>query len=186
MPRIRHAGQDQFRAEITHRLIAFLLFSAAGSVAAHPHVRLLYQVEPVLESGQVAALRVIWRVDPVTSMLVVRDIAAFAAENHRLPEYFTHLSDADQPLAFTVATPLRADIEEDGVALRFELRLPVPVVPERLGVRFFDATWYVALIAAQPVLAGAAPCSASFRTSLLATQGWGAQAVPTIAFACEP
>jgi ABC-type uncharacterized transport system substrate-binding protein len=148
-------------------------------------VRLLYQVEPVLESGQVTALHVIWRMDPMSSMLFARDIAAFAAENHRLPEYFTQLSDGDEPLAFTVATPLRAEIEEDGVALRFALRLAAPVDPERLGVRFFDASWYVALIAAQPVLAGAAPCSASFRSSLLATQGWGVQAVPTIAFACK-
>jgi ABC-type uncharacterized transport system substrate-binding protein len=168
------------------RVIAFLLFSVATSVAAHPHVRLFYQVEPVLESGQVAGLRVLWRMDRMTSMLVAPGIAAFATENHRLPEYFTHLSDADQPLRFTIAAPLRADIDEDGIALRFELRLAAPVAPERLGVRFFDASWYVALIAAQPVLAGSAPCSASFRTSLLATQGWGTQAVPTIAFACKP
>lgn len=174
------------------RVIAFLLFSIATSVAAHPHVRFLYQVEPVLESGQVAALRVIWRMDPMTSMLVSRDaegLAAFTAANQRLLAtvgYFAQLFDGDQPLGFTVATPLRADMEEDGIALRFELRLATPLAPERLSVRFFDASWYVALIAAQPVLAGDAPCSASFRTGLLPTQGWGAQAAPTIAFACQP
>ena len=168
------------------RVIAFLLFSIATSVAAHPHVQLFYQVEPVLDSGQVTGLRVLWRMDRMTSMLVAPRNAAFAAENRGLPEYFTYLSDAEQPVGFTIATPLRAEIDEDGVALRFELRLAAPVAPERLGVRFFDASWYVALIAAEPVLAGSAPCSASFRTSLLATHGWGAQAVPTIAFACKP
>ena len=184
------------------RVIAVLLFSVASSVAAHPHVRFLYQVEPVLHSGEVTSLRVLWRMDAMTSMQVARgidadrngaidadELAAFAAQNGRLlgaAGYFTHIYDRDEPLGFTVAAPLRADLEHDDIVLRFELRLAAPLAPERLGVRFFDATWYVALTAAQPVLAGNAPCSASFRTSLLATQGWGAQAVPTLGFACTP
>jgi ABC-type uncharacterized transport system substrate-binding protein len=182
-------------------LAVVVLFIMASVASAHPHVRFVYELEPILEAGRIAALRIAWRMDALTTMLVARgidanrngtvdadELEAFAAENRRLlaaSGYFVQLNEEEKPIEFSIATPLRAELGEGGITLRFELRF-TPVVPERLGVRFFDESWYVALSAAEPVLGGKAPCTASARTSLVATQGWGAQPVPTIAFTCNP
>jgi ABC-type uncharacterized transport system substrate-binding protein len=181
-------------------VLAAALVALAPGANAHPHVRFLYQIEPVLEAGWLVGLRVVWQMDLLTTMLVSRgidanrngsvdpeELDAFARENARLlaaSAYFLQLTQNDRALAFSIAGPLRAQLSDGRMTLSFEVRLASPAAPETLGVRFFDETWYVALSAADPVLAGAAPCTAVAQSNVLATHGWGEHAVPTIRLTC--
>jgi ABC-type uncharacterized transport system substrate-binding protein len=182
-------------------VLAVVLVALAPGASAHPHVRFAYQIEPVLEGGRLAALRVVWQMDPLTTMLVSRgidanrngsvdpeELDAFARENSRLlaaSAYFLQLTQNDRALAFSIAAPLHAQLSDGRMTLSFEVRLDSPAPAEAFALRFFDETWYVALTAADPVLVGTAPCTAVAQTRVLATQGWGAQAVPTIGLTCH-
>ncbi|HVL59531.1 MAG TPA: DUF1007 family protein [Burkholderiaceae bacterium] len=58
-------------------LAACVVLSAVAmppGASAHPHVRMQYQVDPQLEHGRVVGIRVVWTMDPMTSMLIARGI----------------------------------------------------------------------------------------------------------------
>ena len=181
-------------------ILAAALFALTPRAIAHPHVRFAYQLEPVLEAGRLAALRVVWEMDALTTLLVSRgidanrngsadpeELDAFARENDRLlapSAYFLQLTQNDRALAFSISSALRARLGDGRMTLSFEVRLDSPAGPEAVGVSFFDETWYVSLSAADPVLAGNQACIAASHMRVRATQGWGEQAVPAVSLTC--
>lgn len=181
-------------------LLACALLSASPG-EAHPHARFSYQLDPVLRDGEVVALRVRWMLDPLSSLLAMRgmdlnrngradpeELAAFARQNDQLvaaQAYFLSLSTQDQPqLGFRISQGLRAEIQAQRIQLHFEVALDQPQ-RDGLAVRFFDASWYVALNAEDPPVAAGHTCQGIADNQSLETQGWGTQSVPVVRLSCR-
>lgn len=194
---------DHFARAVARAALGVVLCALAGVAAAHPHVRFTYVVDPLLEGGRVAGLRVEWIMDPIASMLVLRsvdrnrdgifepdELAAFARGNQELlatNRYFVTLTRAGNDVEFELPPVLEARFVHQRVTLSFVVRLREPLPADStspLSVKFFDRTWYVALHAHEPVLAEGTPCAALTRAAQLATDGWGDQPVPQTEITC--
>jgi len=193
---------ERMRTLIALRLIATAIAVAVTSAQAHPHLRFTYRIAPLLEDALLTGLQVQWELDPIASMLVRRgadvngngeldadELESFAGGNHSLlaPRgYLLQIMREGDPQPFAVARALRARVQDGRVTLDFEVRLQSPVKPHSLSVSFFDSTWYVALNAAEPVLAGDTPCHALPRLAQWPTVGWGEQPMSVVDLACAP
>lgn len=167
-------------------LAAGVLLSPA--LRAHPHVQAEYRVEPLLKGGALTGLRIVWRLDAVSSMLARQSpsLDLYARQNQRLlaPQgYFLKITRGGDAVPFVLAAPLRARAVEDRVELSYEVTFDAP---DGLDIQLFDETWFVALRPAQAVLAADSPCRASTSVTVLATQGWGRQSVPVVRLQCGP
>jgi len=203
MMRRRPLGNlEEMRTLLALRLVATAIAAAGASAEAHPHLRFSFRIAPLLEETRLTGLQVQWELDPIASMLVRRgadvngngeldadELDAFARGNHSLlaPRgYLLQIMREGDPQPFAVSRALKARLQDGRVALDFEVRLQSPVEPHSLSVSFFDSTWYVALNAAEPVLAGDTPCHALPRLAQWTTVGWGEQPVSVVDLACAP
>jgi ABC-type uncharacterized transport system substrate-binding protein len=193
---------EEMRSLLALPLVVMAIAGAVASAEAHPHLRFSFRIEPLLEDTRVTGLQVQWELDPIASMLVRRsadlngngeldaeELDSFASGNHSLlaPRgYLLQIMRQGEPQPFTVSRALKARVQDGRVTLDFEVRLQSPVEPRSLSVSFFDSTWYVALNAAEPVLAGDTPCHALPRLAQWPTAGWGEQPVSVIDLACAP
>jgi len=179
---------------------AWLLALGFSEIAqAHPHVRFSYRLEPVRHDGALTALKVHWTLDAATTVMAYpgidinrngvldpEELEAFARQNDRLlapNQYFLHLNGAGEALPFVVSRTLDASFQAQRIRLSFEVRLARPT-REPVSVRLFDATWYVALTAEEPLLVSGDGCRADAQQEVVTTQGWGAQPVPVVRLVC--
>lgn len=143
-----------------------LAICVASNALAHPHVRVAYQVEPLVQSNGIRALQVNWQLDAMTSaqirdnidlnkngVLDPEELQAFAEGNFELmkPHQFFltveqgHLA---QPIPFEVHSYRAVDAGhgfQGGVHISFVADLPASSNHTNIKVRFFDPTWYMAI-----------------------------------------
>jgi ABC-type uncharacterized transport system substrate-binding protein len=192
-----------FARAIARVALGLILCAFAGAASAHPHVSFTYVIDPQLDAGRITGLRVDWIMDPIASFFVLRsvdrnqdgvfapdELAAFARGNQALlagNRYFLTLTRAGAPVEFALPSTLEARFADQRMVLSFEVRLrePLPADSAPIGVKFFDRTWYVALQAHDPVLAGGTPCGSREQVATLATEGWGEQSVQEVEITCD-
>ena len=182
----------------------------AGEAAAHPHLRFGYEVQPLVEGGQVQTLRVLWWVDELGSAQIREgvdlnrdgrldemELAAFARGNDFLLRPRGYLAEVvalaggepHEPLAMEIAEPLAAtDAGAAGIVLRFTLRFRDPPPSGAFAVRFFDPTWMLALDARAPsadsTAGSTSACTTTTERFTMQTIGWGVQEVQRLKFQC--
>ena len=137
------------------------------TVFAHPHVRVVYQVDPVFEQGSIRAMHINWQLDAMTSaqirenidlnkngVLDESELQAFADSNFELMkpnEFFLTLQRAQDatPVAFEVVNYNANDAGhgfQGGIHMTFTVQIKDESAHSGLKVKFFDPTWYMALL----------------------------------------
>ena len=148
------------------RIAVALSYLCASTVMAHPHVRVAYQVDPVLDASGIRSLQVNWQLDAMTSaqirenvdlnkngVLDPDELQAFADGNHDLmkpSQFYLSLEQVDNPtpVPFEVTNYRATDAGfgfQGGVHISFTVNLPASSPYSDLKVRFFDPTWYMAM-----------------------------------------
>ncbi|MEN9688527.1 MAG: hypothetical protein RI998_524 [Pseudomonadota bacterium] len=186
-------------------LLALSLGTILG-VQAHPHLRMGYQLEPILDKGAVTGLHVSWQMDAPNSALVRENIdlnrngvldpdelQAFADSNQTLMRpfnYFLTLENGQSgvPLTFEVKQFSARDGGrgfQGGIYLEFEVRLNAPVTSPHIQLQMQDPTWFIGF---QPlfgkVLATDTGCDASFTREKRPTPTLGEQEVQRVQIQC--
>jgi len=183
-----------------------LLATGLGVAHAHPHLRLAYQLDPLLEQGRVTGLHVSWQMDAQNSLLVRENIdlnqngvldpdelQAFAQTNQALMSqfnYFLTLEDgaSKKPLSFET-TPMTARDAgkgfQGGIYLEFTVQLKTATASTDFQMQLQDPTWYIGF---EPrlgkVLASASACQSSFTREKRLTPTQGEQEFQRIHVQC--
>lgn len=189
------------------KLSALALTLCAVSVAqAHPHLRLAYQLTPLLSQDHVTAVQVSWQMDHMNTALVRENIdlnqnglldadelAAFAKTNQDLMggfNYFLTIEDGllKTPVAFEVQGFSARDAGrgfQGGVYLEFTAVLKNATKLTSLQMQMQDPTWFIGF---EPrmgrVLAAASDCDSSFTREKRLTPSQGEQEVQRIHIQC--
>lgn len=164
-------------------LAAALAAGGAAPALAHPHVFVDTGVELIFDdSGDLAALRIVWVFDEFYSMLAVGDFGldpdftGFVTEDEReeLTVLFSNWDpefegdvyplQADRPLPLSGPMEIRADYREGRIILTHlrAFRPRVPVGAEPVVVQVYDPTYYTEYtIAVDPVIRGREDCVAT-------------------------
>lgn len=186
-------------------LVACLVLSS-GWVYAHPHLRLAYQLTPLLSQDNVTAVQVSWQMDHMNTALVRENIdlnqnglldadelAAFAKTNQDLMgsfNYFLTIEDGllKTPLAFEVKEFSARDAGrgfQGGIYLEFTAVLKNAAKLTSLQMQMQDPTWFIGF---EPrmgrVLAAASDCDSSFTREKRLTPSQGEQEVQRIHIQC--
>ena len=127
------------------RIAVALSYLCASTVMAHPHVRVAYQVDPVLDASGIRSLQVNWQLDAMTSdqirenvdlnkngVLDPDELQAFADGNHDLmkpSQFYLSLEQVDNPtpVPFEVTNYRATDAGfgfQGGVHISFTVNLP--------------------------------------------------------------
>lgn len=189
------------------KLSVLALTVCAASVAqAHPHLRLAYQLTPLLSQDNVTAVHVSWQMDHMNTALVRENIdlnqnglldadelAAFAKTNQDLMgsfNYFLTIEDGlrKTPLAFEVKEFSARDAGrgfQGGIYLEFTAVLAHSPKLNSLHMQMQDPTWFIGF---EPrmgrVLAAASDCESSFTREKRLTPSQGEQEVQRIQIQC--
>lgn len=189
------------------KLSALALTLCAVSVAqSHPHLRLAYQLTPLLSQDHVTAVQVSWQMDHMNTALVRENIdlnqnglldadelAAFAKTNQDLMggfNYFLTIEDGllKTPVAFEVQGFSARDAGrgfQGGVYLEFTAVLKNATKLTSLQMQMQDPTWFIGF---EPrmgrVLAAASDCDSSFTREKRLTPSQGEQEVQRIHIQC--
>jgi ABC-type uncharacterized transport system substrate-binding protein len=183
-----------------------LLTVGMGVVQAHPHLRLAYQLTPMLSQDSVTAVQVSWQMDHMNTALVRENIdlnqnglldadelAAFAKTNQDLMvgfNYFMTIEDGllKTPLAFEVKEFSARDAGrgfQGGIYLEFTAVLKNAHNLNSLNMQMQDPTWFIGF---EPrmgrVLAAASDCDSSFTREKRLTPSQGEQEVQRIHIQC--
>ena len=186
-------------------LVACLVLSS-GWVYAHPHLRLAYQLTPLLSQDNVTAVQVSWQMDHMNTALVRENIdlnqnglldadelAAFAKTNQDLMggfNYFLTIEDGllKTPMAFEVKEFSARDAGrgfQGGIYLEFTAVLKNAAKLTSLQMQMQDPTWFIGF---EPrmgrVLAAASDCDSSFTREKRLTPSQGEQEVQRIHIQC--
>ncbi|MEY4676621.1 MAG: hypothetical protein RLZZ470_1128 [Pseudomonadota bacterium] len=173
---------------------------------AHPHLRMAYQLEPMLTKSRVSGLHVSWQMDAQNSALVRENIdlnrnglldpdelQAFADSNRALMQPFNYFFTVENgqsgtPLAFEVKQFSARDGGrgfQGGIYLEFEVHLKTDDAVQQLQLQIQDPTWYIGF---QPlfgkVLAADTGCDSSFTREKRPTANLGEQEVQRIQIQC--
>ncbi len=186
------------------------LFSAlllcSGLAYAHPHLRLAYQLQPLLVNGALQGFHISWQMDAQNSLLVRENIdlnqnglldadelQAFADGNQSLMQpynYFLTLEDGQSslPLLFAVSNFSARDGGrgfQGGVYLEFDVQLAQPLSHNQALLQMQDPTWYIGFMPRMgQVLAADSECSSDITREKRQTPTQGEQEVQRIVVQC--
>ena len=182
-----------------------LLF-CSGLAYAHPHLRLAYQIQPLLANGALSGFHVSWQMDAPSSLQVRENIdlnknsvldpdelQAFADSNSPLMQpynYFLTIEDGKSaaPLPFEVRNFSARDGGrgfQGGVYLEFDVQLSQPLSHNQAQLQMQDPTWYIGFMPRMgQVLAAESECNSNFTREKRQTPTQGEQEVQRIVVQC--
>ena len=191
------------------RCLAWLLGAIAlctGLAHAHPHLRMAYQIQPLLTNGTLRGFHISWQMDAQNSLLVRENIdlnqnglldpdelQAFAVGNQSLMQpynYFLTLEDGQSaaPLSFEVQNFSARDGGrgfQGGVYLEFDVQLAQPLSHNQAQLQMQDPTWYIGFMPRMgQVLAADSECSSDLTREKRQTPTQGEQEVQRIVVQC--
>ncbi len=178
----------------------------SGIALAHPHLRMAYQIEPLLNDGAIHGFHISWQMDAQNSLLVRENIdlnqngqldpdelQAFADGNRSLMQpynYFLTLEDGQSamPLSFEVSHFSARDGGrgfQGGVYLEFDVQLAQPLSHNQAHMQMQDPTWYIGFMPRMgQVLTADSQCSSDFTREKRQTPTQGEQEVQRIVVQC--
>ena len=185
--------------------IAWMLL-CTGMAQAHPHLRLAYQIQPLLGDGLLRGFRVSWQMDMPSSLQVRENIdlnqnsvldpdelQAFADSNSPLMQpynYFLTIEDGKSaaPLAFEVKNFSARDGGrgfQGGIYFEFEVQLAQALSHNQARLQMQDPTWYIGFSPRMgQVLAADSECNSDFTREKRQTPSQGEQEVQRIVVQC--
>ena len=193
---------------ISRFTVCFVAWMAlgAGLAQAHPHLRMAYQIQPLLANGALRGFHVSWQMDAQNSLLVRENIdlnqngvldpdelQAFADGNKSLMQpynYFLTLEDSQTaaPLAFEVKNFSARDAGrgfQGGIFLEFEVQLAQAPSRNQFQLQMQDPTWYIGFMPRMgQVLVADSECSANTTSEKRQTPTQGEQEVQRIVVQC--
>ena len=140
-------------------LLAPLWFAAPAK--AHPHAWIDFWTEPVVDAtGAVSGLRQHWRFDVYYTLFIVeslhagagavddaalREVAQTSLTNLHDYDYFTEVSQNDQPVGFETATDLETGLDGEALWMTFTVPFAEPLPPAAGPIRYrvYDPEFYV-------------------------------------------
>ena len=177
-----------------------------GLVLAHPHLRMAYQIQPLLADGALHGFHISWQMDAQNSLLVRENIdlnhngqldpdelQAFADGNRSLMQpyaYFLTLEDGQSamPLSFEVRNFSARDAGrgfQGGVYLEFDVELTQALHHNQAQLQFQDPTWYIGFMPRMgQVLTADSECHSNFTRERRQTPSQGEQEVQRIVVQC--
>jgi ABC-type uncharacterized transport system substrate-binding protein len=194
---------------VKNRCLTWFLAAVALSSSlayAHPHLRMAYQIQPLLANGALRGFHISWQMDAQNSLLVRENIdlnqnglldpeelQAFAVGNQSLMQpynYFLTLEDGQSaaPLSFEVQNFSAQDGGrgfQGGIFLEFDVQLSHPIKHNQAQLQMQDPTWYIGFMPRMgQVLAADSECSSDFTREKRQTPTQGEQEVQRIVVQC--
>jgi len=177
-----------------------------GLAMAHPHLRVSYQIQPLLANGALHGFHISWQMDAQNSLLVRENIdlnhngvldpdelQAFAKGNQSLMQpfnYFLTLEDGQSasPLSFEVENFSARDGGrgfQGGIFLEFDVQLSQPISHNQAQLQMQDPTWYIGFMPRMgQVLSADSECSSDITREKRQTPTQGEQEVQRIVVQC--
>ena len=175
---------------------------------AHPHLRLAYQIQPLLAHGALRGFHISWQMDAPSSLQVRENIdlnqnglldpdelQAFADSNNPLMKpynYFLTIEDGKSaaPLPFEVVNFSARDGGrgfQGGIYFEFDVQLSQPISHNQAQLQMQDPTWYIGFMPRMgQVLAAESECNSNFTREKRQTPSQGEQEVQRIVVQCSP
>ena len=189
------------------KLSALALTLCAASVAqAHPHLRLAYQLDPMLnQARQLTGFHVSWQIDAQNTLLARENIdlnknsqldpnelQAFAEANQSLMQpyqYFLTIEDAQtgKPLNFQVNNFVARDAGrgfQGGIFLEFAVQLAADKQLDQVKLQMQDPTWYIGFQPRLGQVLSSDACSSDFTREKRLTDTQGEQEFQRIHVQC--
>jgi ABC-type uncharacterized transport system substrate-binding protein len=179
-----------------------------GMAQAHPHLRLAYQIQPLMAKGALRGFHISWQMDMPNSLQVRENIdlnqnsvldpdelQAFADSNSPLMQpynYFLTIEDGKSavPLPFEVIKFSARDGGrgfQGGIYLEFEVQLTQALSRNQVQLQMQDPTWYIGFSPRMgQVLAADSECNSDFTREKRQTPTQGEQEVQRIVVQCSP
>ena len=173
---------------------------------AHPHLRMAYQIQPLLANGALRGFHISWQMDAPNSLQVRENIdlnqnavldpdelQAFADSNRPLMQpynYFLTIEDGKSaaPLPFEVVNFSARDGGrgfQGGIYLEFDVQFSQPSSHNQVQMQMQDPTWYIGFMPRMgQVLAADGECSSDFAREKRQTPSQGEQEVQRIVVQC--
>ncbi len=177
-----------------------------GLVHAHPHLRLAYQLDPMLDpSRQLTGFHISWQMDAQNTLLVRENIdlnqngqldpdelQAFAQTNQSLMQpyqYFLTIENAQtgKPLEFQVKDFVARDAGrgfQGGIFLEFVVQLSADKPLDQVKLQMQDPTWYIGFQPRLGQVLSSETCSSDFTREKRLTTGQGEQEFQRIHVQC--
>jgi len=185
--------------------IAWMLL-CTGMAQAHPHLRLAYQIQPLMANGALRGFHISWQMDMPSSLQVRENIdlnqnsvldpdelQAFADSNSPLMQpynYFLTIEDGKSaaPLPFQVTKFSARDGGrgfQGGIYFEFEVQLSQPISHNQARLQMQDPTWYIGFSPRMgQVLTADSECNSDFTREKRQTPSQGEQEVQRIVVQC--
>ena len=182
----------------TFKYLFSFIFAASlgmGMVHAHPHLRLAYQLDPMLDTSRhLTGFHISWQMDAQNTLLVRENIdlnqngqldpdelQAFAQTNQSLMQpyhYFLTIENAQtgKPLEFQVKDFVARDAGrgfQGGIFLEFLVLLSADMPLDQVKLQMQDPTWYIGFQPRLGQVLSNETCSSDFTREkrLTTTQG---------------
>jgi len=179
-----------------------------GLAQAHPHLRMAYQIQPLMANGALRGFHISWQMDAPSSLQVRENIdlnqnsvldpdelQAFADSNSPLMQpynYFLTIEDGKSAasLPFEVTKFSARDGGrgfQGGIYLEFEVQLAQALSHNQVQLQMQDPTWYIGFSPRMgQVLAADSECNSDFTREKRQTPTQGEQEVQRIVVQCSP
>lgn len=138
-------------------LLAMIVATFVRQAVAHPHVFIAWHIEPQIEKGAIAAVKLHWRFDDLYSDLVINTIdrdgdrklspaeidalAKRTLANLEKVKFYAHFTPDGVAWQAEKAEHFTATVDGDHVIYVFTLKLPTPA--KSLTVWSFDPEYYI-------------------------------------------
>jgi ABC-type uncharacterized transport system substrate-binding protein len=172
---------------------------------AHPHLRLAYQIQPLLANGALRGFHISWQMDAPNSLQVRENIdlnqnglldpdelKAFADSNSPLMQphnYFLTIEDGKSatPLPFEVINFSARDGGrgfQGGIYFEFDVQLSQPISHNQAQLQMQDPTWYIGFQPRLGQVLSSDACSSNFTREKRLTDTQGEQEFQRIHVQC--
>ncbi len=187
-------------------LLLVLSFSA-NLALAHPHLRMAYQLQPLLSEGAIRGFHISWQMDAQNSLQVRENIdlnnngsldpdelQAFAEGNQSLMlpyQFFLTIEDGQNagPLPFEVKNFSARDGGrgfQGGIYLEFDVQLTQTIAKNHVQLQMQDPTWYIGFMPRLgQILVSDSECDSDFTREKRQTPTQGEQEVQRIVVHCS-
>jgi len=194
---------DKYRFYVCFFVVLSL---CTGLALGHPHLRMAYQIQPLMADGGIRGFHISWQMDAQNSLLVRENIdlnqngvldtdelQAFADSNSPLMQpynYFLTIEDGKSaaPLPFEVSHFSARDGGrgfEGGIYFEFDVQLSQPISHNQAQLQMQDPTWYIGFMPRLgQVLVADSECDSSFTREKRQTPTQGEQEVQRIVVQC--
>jgi ABC-type uncharacterized transport system substrate-binding protein len=187
-------------------LISALLLGI-GLAQAHPHLRLAYQLDPLLEQGRLKGFHVSWQMDAQNTLMVRENIdlnqngkldpdelQAFADTNQALMKQFQYFltieeGQSGKPLPFDVQDFVARDAGkgfQGGIYLEFTTKLSADLPLDQVKLQMQDPTWFIGFEPRMGKVLSSQSCASDFTREKRLTPNQGEQEFQRIHVQCAP